>query len=156
RRPHQEVRELGGYIGDERVLLADFSSLRTRCPFLVLMPQWELLDFLAQHGRAYPTFHLRMESEVVDLLRERRHVMGVLARTPDGPLEVRAPLTVGADGRHSAVRERAGLAVLDVAVPIDVLWMRLSRRASDPESTFGYARAGHVLVTIDRGDYWQC
>jgi 2-polyprenyl-6-methoxyphenol hydroxylase-like FAD-dependent oxidoreductase len=156
RRPHQEVRELGGYVGDERVLVADFSALPTRCPFLVLMPQWDFLDFLAGHGRAYPTFHLRMESEVVDLLRANRRVTGVLARTPEGPLEVQADLTVGADGRHSAVRERAGLRALKLAVPIDVLWMRLSRRADDPESTFGYVRAGHVLVMLDRGDYWQC
>jgi len=156
RRPHQEVRELGGYVGEERVMIADFTRLPTRCRFLVLMPQWDFLDFLAEQGRAYPTFHLQMEAEVVDLVRDGGRVLGVAAQTPNGPLEVRADLTVGADGRHSIVRERAGLPVMELAVPIDVLWMRLSRRPSDPEQTFGYVRAGHVFVMLDRGDYWQC
>ena len=156
RRPHQEVSELGGYVGDERVLVADFSHLPTRCRFVALMPQWDFLDFLAERGRRYPTFHVQMEAEVVDLLVEDGRVVGVRAETPGGPREVRAELTVGADGRDSVVRERAGLAVEELGVPIDVLWMRLSRRAGDPGQTFGYLRAGHVFVMLDRGDYWQC
>ncbi len=154
RRPHQEVREMGGYIGEERVVIADFSALPTRCRFLAFMPQWDFLDFLAERGRAFPTFHLHMEAEVVDLLREDGRVVGVSARTAGGPME--AALTVGADGRHSVVRDRAGLTVREVGVPIDVLWMRLSRRFSDPGQTFGYLRGGHVLVLLERGDYWQC
>jgi len=155
-RPHQELREIGGYVGDERVLVADFSHLPTRCRFVAFMPQWDFLDFLAERARRYPTFHLEMEAEVVDLLVGEDAVAGVTAKTPRGPLEIRAPLTIGADGRHSVVRERAGLRVDELGVPIDVLWMRLSRRAHDPGQTFGYLRAGHVLVMLDRGDYWQC
>ena len=155
-RPHQELREIGGYVGDERVLVADFSHLPTRCRFVAFMPQWDFLDFLAERARRYPTFHLEMEAEVVDLLVGEDTVAGVTAKTPRGPLEIRAPLTIGADGRHSVVRERAGLRVDELGVPIDVLWMRLSRRAHDPGQTFGYLRAGHVLVMLDRGDYWQC
>ena len=156
RRPHQELREIGGYVGDERVLVADFSHLPTRCRFVAFMPQWEFLDFLVECGRRYPTFHLEMEAEVVDLVVEEDRVAGVMAKTPRGPLEIRTRLTIGADGRHSVVRERAGLRVDELGVPIDVLWMRLSRRADDPGHTFGYLRAGHVLVMLDRGDYWQC
>src|SRR5437899_1944984 len=120
RRPHQEVSELGGYVGDERVLVADFSHLPTRCRFVALMPQWDFLDFLAERGRRYPTFHVQMEAEVVELLVEDGRVVGVRAETPGGPREVRAELTVGADGRDSVVRERAGLAVEELGVPIDV------------------------------------
>jgi len=155
-RPHQELGAIGGYVGDERVLVADFSHLPTRCRFVALMPQWDFLDFLVERGRRYPTFHLEMEADVVDLLAEGNGVAGVTARTPRGPLEVRAPLTIGADGRHSVVRERAGLRVNEFGVPIDVLWMRLSRHPDDPGQTFGYLRAGHVLVMLDRGEYWQC
>jgi 2-polyprenyl-6-methoxyphenol hydroxylase-like FAD-dependent oxidoreductase len=155
-RPHQQVRELGGYVGDERVLIADFSHLPTRCRFIALMPQWDFLDFLAERGRRYPTFHLQMEAEVVDLLTEDGRVAGVTARTPDGTLDVRAPLTIGADGRSSIVRERAGLAVDELGAPIDVLWTRFARRPDDPGQTFGYLRAGHVFVMLDRRDYWQC
>ena len=155
-RPHQELREIGGYVGDERVLVADFSHLPTRCRFVAFMPQWDFLDFLVERGRRYPTFHLEMEAEVVDLLIEEDHVAGVTAKTPRGPLEIRAPVTIGADGRDSVVRERARLRVEELGVPIDVLWMRLSRRADDPGQTFGYLRSGHVLVMLDRGDYWQC
>ena len=156
RRPHQELREIGGYVGDERVLVADFSHLPTRCRFVAFMPQSEFLDFLVERGRRYPTFHLEMEAEVVDLVTDEDRVAGVTAKTPRGLIEIRAPLTIGADGRHSVVRERAGLRVDELGVPIDVLWMRLSRRTDDPGQTFGYLRAGHVLVMLDRGDYWQC
>src|SRR3989449_7679394 len=111
RRPHQEVRELGAQIGDEFVMLADFSHLPTRCKFLALMPQWDFLDFLTEHARRYPKFQLKMETEVVGSLEERGEIVGVRANTPDGELQVRAKLTVGADGRHSIVREKAGFQV---------------------------------------------
>ena len=155
-RPHQEVRELGGQIGDEHVMIADFSHLPTRCQFVALMPQWDFLDFLAERGREFPSFHVRMEAEAVDLLTADGHVAGVRVTTPRGALEVRADLTVGADGRQSIVRERAGLVVDSFGVPIDVLWMRMSRRPDDPARTLGYLRGGHVFVTLPRGDYWQC
>ena len=168
KRPHQELREIGAAIGDFELTVVDFSHLPTRCKFAGLMPQWDFLNFIAERARAYPMFHLRMEAEVTDLVFENGtggenrpsgedgRVVGVLARTPQGPLEVRADLVLGADGRHSIVREKAGLQVIDLGAPIDVLWMRLSHQAGDPKQTFGRFRDGKILVMLDRSDYWQC
>jgi 2-polyprenyl-6-methoxyphenol hydroxylase-like FAD-dependent oxidoreductase len=155
-RPHQEVREIGGKIGDTPVTVADFSHLPTHCKFIVLMPQWDFLDFLNTHASRNPGFELMMQTEVVGLIEENGRVTGVRAKRPNGEVEVRADLVVGADGRQSVVRERAGLEVEDFGAPIDVLWMRLSRRESDPSRTFGYVNRGHVFVMLNRGDYWQC
>ncbi len=156
RRPHQEARQLTGYVAGEPVTIADFSHLPTRCRFVALMPQWDFLDFLAENGRQYPGFHLRMRATVTDLLEEEGRVRGVRAETPDGPLTIRAELVVGADGRHSTTRARAGLRVQDIGAPIDVLWFRLSRHPGDPEQPAGRFDRGRILVMIDRGDYWQC
>jgi 2-polyprenyl-6-methoxyphenol hydroxylase-like FAD-dependent oxidoreductase len=156
KRPHQEVRELRGIIGDTRIKLADFGHLPTRCRFIALMPQWEFLYFLADAGRRYPGFHLAMQAEVTDLIEEGGRIAGVRGHTPEGPFEVRAELVVGADGRHSVVRERAGLKVVNLGAPIDVLWMRLSKRPGDPTETAGRINYGKMLVMLDRGDYWQC
>jgi 2-polyprenyl-6-methoxyphenol hydroxylase-like FAD-dependent oxidoreductase len=156
RRPHQELAQLGAQIEDFVVTVADFSHLPTHCKFIALMPQWDFLNFFAEKGKQYPQFQLRMEAEVTELLEENGCVAGVRAKTPQGVLEVRADLTVGADGRHSIVREKAGLEVIDLGAPIDVLWMRLGRQPSDPNQTLGRIRAGKILVTLDRGDYWQC
>ena len=127
KRPHQEVRHLAGQIGSETVAIADFTHLPTHCKFLGLMPQWDFLDFIAEHARQYPSFHLRMQAEVTEIIEEAGKVLGVKAKTPAGDLEVLADLTVGADGRHSVVRERAGLPVLNLGAPMDVLWMRMTR-----------------------------
>jgi 2-polyprenyl-6-methoxyphenol hydroxylase-like FAD-dependent oxidoreductase len=154
--PHQEVRELQGWVGDAVVTVADFSHLPTRCKFVALMPQWDFLDFLARHGREYPTFRLRTQAEVTGLLEEDGRIVGVRARTPEGPLEVRADLTIGADGRHSTVRAQAGLEVIDLGAPMDVLWLRLSKRPGDPKQSMGRFEPGHVFVMIDRGECWQC
>jgi 2-polyprenyl-6-methoxyphenol hydroxylase-like FAD-dependent oxidoreductase len=154
--PHQEVRELGGQIGEEFVKLADFSHLRTVCRFLALVPQWDFLDFLAEHARRYATFKLITQAEVVDLLEAEGRVVGVKAKTPDGPLEVRADLTIGADGRGSIVREKAGLEIQEFGSPMDVLWFRLSRKPSDGEQTLGRLVGGKMMVMLNRGDYWQC
>lgn len=156
RRPHQKVTRLKGQVGDMEVTVADFSSLPTRCRFIALMPQWDFLDFLAEHGRRYPAFRLRMQAEVTGLVEEHGRVIGVAAKTPTGPLEVRAELVVGADGRQSTVRERGGLRVENLGAPIDVLWMRLSRRPGDPAQSLGRFDRGKILVMLDRGDYWQC
>jgi 2-polyprenyl-6-methoxyphenol hydroxylase-like FAD-dependent oxidoreductase len=156
KRPHQEVRELRGIIGDTRIKLADFGHLPTRCRFIALMPQWEFLNFLADAGRRYPGFHLATQAEVTDLIEEGGRIAGVRGHTPEGPFEVRAELVVGADGRHSVVRERAGLKVVNLGAPIDVLWMRLSKRPGDPTETAGRINYGKMLVMLDRGDYWQC
>jgi 2-polyprenyl-6-methoxyphenol hydroxylase-like FAD-dependent oxidoreductase len=156
RQPHQELRTLDAQIGTTRLTVADFTHVPTHCKFLALMPQWDFLNFIREQATRYPTFRLVMEADVNDLLIEEGRVAGVRATTPNGELEVRAALTVGADGRGSTVRQRAGLAVLDRGAPIDVLWMRLSRRPTDGEQTLGRIDAGHILVMIYRGDYWQC
>jgi 2-polyprenyl-6-methoxyphenol hydroxylase-like FAD-dependent oxidoreductase len=155
-RPHTELRQIGGLIGDTPVTVADFSHLRTACTFIALMPQWEFLNFLAEHGKRYPGFRLVMRAEVTGLIEESGRIVGVRATTPDGALEVRADLVAGTDGRHSTVRERAGLTVRDLGAPIDVLWLRLSKRPDDQTATLGRFVAGHIFVTLDRGDYWQC
>jgi len=155
KRPHQEVRQLAGQIGGEIVAIADFTHLPTHCKFLGLMPQWDFLNFIAEQARHYPSFHLRMEAEVTQIVEEAGKVVGVTAKTPEGELEVLADLTVGADGRHSVVRERAGFSVVNLGAPIDVLWMRMSRHPTDPAQTFGRFDCGRILVFLNREDYWQ-
>ena len=156
KRPHQEVRQLGAQIGDELVQIADFSHLPTHCKFLAFMPQWHFLNFLAEAGKRYPTFHLRMQAEVDELLTDGDRVVGLKAATPKGDLEVRADLVVGTDGRHSTVRKLAGLEVEDRGAPMDVLWLRLSRRPDDGADSLGRIEPGRFFIMIDRGDYWQC
>jgi 2-polyprenyl-6-methoxyphenol hydroxylase-like FAD-dependent oxidoreductase len=156
KRPHQEVRQLGGQVGEETVVVADFSHLPTRCQFIAFMPQWDFLDFIAGHARRFPTFQLKMQAEVTALLEADGRVVGVRAKTPNGSLEIRADLVVGADGRHSAVREQAGLRVDEFGAPIDVLWFRLSRSANDPAQTLGRFVTGKIMVMLNREEYWQC
>jgi len=156
KRPHQEVRTIGGQIGDVFLQLADFSRLPTRCRFVAFMPQWDFLNFIEKQAKRYPGFRLEMEAEATGLIEEGGRIRGVLAETPQGSLAVRADLVVGADGRHSVVRERSGLESVDLGAPMDVLWMRLSRHPTDPEQTLGRVDAGRILVMLDRGDYWQC
>jgi 2-polyprenyl-6-methoxyphenol hydroxylase-like FAD-dependent oxidoreductase len=154
--PHQKQVNIGAVFDGHEYAFADFSHLPTRCKFIALMPQWDFLDFLAQQGKRYPSFQVRMRAEAVDLIEEGGRVTGVRANTPDGPLEVRADLTVGCDGRHSTVRERAGLRVEDIGAPMDVLWFRLSKKPNDPGESMGRFEAGRMVVLLDRGDYWQC
>ncbi len=156
RRPHQEARTLGAQIGDEFIEIADFTHLPRHCRFIALMPQWDFLDFVAQQARRYPSFQLEMQAEVTDLIEEGGRVAGVRAETPAGLLSVRADLVIGADGRHSTVREKAGLVVDDLGAPMDVLWMRMSRHPDDPGQTLGRVDAGRILVLLNRQDYWQC
>ena len=155
-RPHQELSHLDGQVGDARLTIADFSHLPTKCKFIALMPQWDFLSFLAEQGKRYPTFHLRLEAEVTGLLQSDGRITGVEIKTPDGRLEVDADVVVGADGRGSTVRELAGLEIIDLGAPMDVLWMRISKAPGDPSQTLGRVDAGKILVMIDRGDYWQC
>lgn len=156
KRPHQEVSELGAKIGDEFVTIADFSHLPTHCKFLAFMPQWEFLNFLSEAGKRYPTFHLHMQAEVDELLKDGDRVVGLKAATPQGDLEVRADLVVGTDGRHSTVRQLAGFEVEDRGAPMDVLWLRLSKNPDDGSESLGRIEPGRFFIMIDRGDYWQC
>jgi len=154
--PHQELHGLAGQIGNETIPLADFSHLPTKCKFLAFMPQWDFLDFLADHAKVYPAFELLMDMEVVDLVFDGDKVAGVKVTGPNGPSEIRADLTIGADGRQSIVRERAGLKVEELGAPIDVLWFRISRKPEDPGQVLGRFTAGKIMVMLNREDYWQC
>ncbi len=154
--PHQEVRQLRGVINGQTVPIADFTRLPTRCKFIAFMPQWDFLNFLFSHAKQFPIFELHMQAEVFDLLIENDRVVGVRAKTPRGEMEVRADLVIGADGRHSATHMRAGFKLREFGVPIDVLWMRISKRQDDPEQALGFFQHGKLLVLLDRGDYWQC
>src|ERR1700722_14144355 len=154
--PHDEVRQLRGMIGDSDIQLVDLTHLPTVCKFVALMPQWDFLNFITEQGKRYPGFGLHMGTDATDLVIEQDRVVGLTAKGPDGPVEFRADLVVGADGRHSTLRERAGFRVESLGAPMDVLWMRLSRKPSDPEQTGGYINYGHMLVALNRPDYWQC
>lgn len=154
--PHQKVYELNAQVGQMQVTIADFRHLPTRCRFIALMPQWDFLNFLAEHAARFPGFALRTQTEVIGLVQESGRVIGVHADTPNGPIEVRADLVVGADGRNSVVREKAGLQVKDFGAPMDVLWFRLARTPEDPVATMGRFDAGRIFIMINRGEYWQC
>jgi 2-polyprenyl-6-methoxyphenol hydroxylase-like FAD-dependent oxidoreductase len=143
-------------VGQEIVPLADFTHLPTHCKFIALMPQWDFLDFLARKAARYPSFHLWMRAEAVGLIEESGRVVGVEVQTPEARREVRADLVVGADGRHSLVRQRAGLEVRELGAPMDVLWFRLSRRPDDPANLMGIFESGRIFVMLNRDSYWQC
>lgn len=154
--PHQRLEEASAQIGDTRFTVADFRHLPTVCKFIALMPQWDFLNFLAAQGARYKSFGLMLRADVTDVIFEGARAVGVRVNTPEGVREVRADLIVGADGRHSIVRQKAGFKVLDLGAPMDVLWMRMSRRPDDQNETLGRIDAGHVFIKLNRGDYWQC
>jgi len=154
RRPNNPVKRLQVDVGDTPITIANFSFLPPGRDFIAMMPQWDFLDFLAAEARRYPGFHLITQANVTGLIEEGPRVAGVRAATPDGPLDVRARLVVGCDGRHSTVREKAGLEVEDIGAPIDVFWMRISRRPGD-QSSGGRIGAGSFFAILDRGEYFQ-
>jgi 2-polyprenyl-6-methoxyphenol hydroxylase-like FAD-dependent oxidoreductase len=154
--PHSEIRALSVEIDDTRVRVADFSRISAPCRFIALMPQWDFLNFLADEGGRFSALKIRMSTEVTGLIQQTGRVVGVKGTTSGGPLEVRADLVVGCDGRTSTVRSASGLVVQDLGSPIDVLWFRLSKRAGDPSEVLGRLSTGTMIVTIDRNEYWQC
>ena len=154
--PHSKIRALSVEIGDTQLKVADFAHIPAPCKFVALMPQWDFLNFLADKSRRFPALKVMMSAQVTDLTEDSGRVVGVKVATQDGPLEVRANLVVGCDGRASTVRAASGLAVRDLGSPIDVLWFRLSKRADDPGQVLGRLRTNTMIVTIDRTDYWQC
>jgi 2-polyprenyl-6-methoxyphenol hydroxylase-like FAD-dependent oxidoreductase len=156
RRPHNELARVNLQIAGEELTIADFTHLPTTCKFIAFMPQWDFLNFIVEQTRSLPNFQLRMQAEVTGLLDEGGRITGVRASTPQGAIEVRADLVVGADGRHSLVRKSAGLVVDDLGAPMDVLWMRLSKKPGDPAQSLGRVASGVILVMFERGEYWQC
>ncbi len=154
--PHSELSIVRAQVGGESVTIADLSHLPTVCTFVALMPQWDFLNFLAEQARTCPSFHLLMNAEVVDLLRDGETIRGVRAKTPDGDREIAADLVIGADGRSSIVREKAGLPIQTFGAPIDVLWLRLPKSAGEAPLPLGNIVSGRIFVALDRGDYYQC
>ncbi|HSH99811.1 MAG TPA: FAD-dependent oxidoreductase [Reyranella sp.] len=154
--PHHRIARFAGYFGEQRVQIADLTHLPVPAPFIAMMPQWDFLDFLARHGKAFAGFTLLMRAEARALIEEGGKVVGVRATVDGTAEEIHADLVVGADGRHSTVREALGFKVLTLGAPMDVLWFRLSHRPSDAGEVMGRFDAGSILVMLDRGDYWQC
>ncbi|MCP4618923.1 MAG: FAD-dependent oxidoreductase [Bradyrhizobium sp.] len=156
RLPHQQLQKMDGLFAGTSVRLADLSRLPVKYPYIAFMPQWDFLNFLRDAGKRFPSLKVMMSTEAVDLIREGGRVAGVRARTPQGMIDIAADLTVACDGRHSTLRERAGLEVEDIGAPMDVLWFRAGKAADDTESIFARVDPGKMMVTFDRGDYWQC
>jgi 2-polyprenyl-6-methoxyphenol hydroxylase-like FAD-dependent oxidoreductase len=154
--PHQKVERLSIQVGAESLNIIDLTHLPSHCKYVALMPQWDFLNFLADHGKRYKTFGLHMNTEAVDLIEQNGRIAGVRATTPNGTLSIRADLVVGCDGRRSTIRAKAGLESDDYGAPMDVLWFRISRKDADDVEMFGHIEAGRMMVMLDRGDYWQC
>ncbi|MGY3240442.1 2-polyprenyl-6-methoxyphenol hydroxylase-like FAD-dependent oxidoreductase [Bradyrhizobium sp. USDA 4472] len=154
--PHQRLQKMDGLFGGTKVRIADLSRLNTKYPFIAFMPQWDFLNFLREAGKRFASLKVLMSTEAVDLIRRGDAIAGVRARTRDGIVDIEADLTVACDGRHSTVRERAGLAVEEIGAPMDVLWFRAGRSGDETENLFARVEPGKMMVTFDRGDYWQC
>jgi len=154
--PHSKVRQLSVQIGDDHLVVGHFEHLPVHCKFIALMPQWDFLNFLAEHGKRFGGFDLRMHTEATDLIFDDGKVAGVRAKTAEDQIEIRADLTVACDGRHSTLRERAGFSVENLHAPMDVMWFRISRNDSDPAEVVAHVESGRMLVMLNRNDYWQC
>jgi 2-polyprenyl-6-methoxyphenol hydroxylase-like FAD-dependent oxidoreductase len=153
--PHQTMEQLGIGFKGQTFDLVDFGHLPAACKCVVFMPQWDFLNFLADKAKRYPSFRLEMNAEATDLLWEGDRVTGVTVKSGGEPVEIRADVTVACDGRWSVIREQSGLPVTEFPMPIDVLWFRIPRADSAPE-TLGYLGGGHIIIAIDRGEFWQC
>ena len=154
--PHQRLQTMDGKFGAASIRIADLSRLKVNYPFIAFMPQWDFLNFLRESGKRFASLKVMMSTEAVDLLRDGERVTGVKAKTPDGVIDIAADLTIACDGRHSLVRDRAGLEVEEIGAPMDVLWFRAGKREGESENLFARVDPGKMMVTFDRGDYWQC
>jgi len=153
--PHTRTPQLQATLEGKTFSVADFRHLPTRCKFMVMMPQWDFLNFIATKSRRYPTFQLEINANVTDVLERGNKIVGVRATTEQGEVEILADLIVSCDGRNSTVRQQAGMSVREFRVPFDGLWFRLPKNVDAPP-TLGYFRDGQVVGILDRGDYWQC
>ncbi|WP_453952550.1 FAD-dependent oxidoreductase [Bradyrhizobium sp. USDA 377] len=154
--PHQRLQKMDGLFGGTPVRIADLGRLHTKYPFIAFMPQWDFLNFLREEGQRFASLKVMMNTEAVDLIRRGDTIAGVRAKTPEGAIDIEADLTIACDGRHSTVRERAGLEVEEIGAPMDVLWFRAGRKADETENLFARIEPGKMMITFDRGDYWQC
>jgi 2-polyprenyl-6-methoxyphenol hydroxylase-like FAD-dependent oxidoreductase len=154
--PHQQLQKMDGQFGDTSVRIADISRTNAKYPFIAFMPQWDFLNFLRENGRRFASLKVMMKADATDLVWSGDRIVGVKADTPEGPVEIRADLTIGCDGRHSVVRQSAKLEVDEIGAPMDVLWFRAGRHPNENENLFARVDNGKMMVTFDRGDYWQC
>jgi 2-polyprenyl-6-methoxyphenol hydroxylase-like FAD-dependent oxidoreductase len=160
---HDELHRVEAEVGNEKIIVADFSHLRLHCPFIALIPQWDFLNFMVNKARQYPAFHLLMETEAVDIIREEGNVVGLKVKNKEGDfsqrdtfVEIHSKLVVAADGRHSIIRDKSGLSKVEYGSPMDVLWFRITKKESDSSSLFGKVDLGKILIMLNRGEYWQC
>ena len=154
--PHQQISLLNGQFGNTSIRLSDMSRLDTPCPYIAFMPQWDFLNFLDSKGKRFPSLQVLKNTEAVDLIQDGQRISGVVANTAEGQVRIMADLTVACDGRHSILREKAGLKVEDIGAPIDVLWFRAGKSSGATDGVFARVQSGQMMVTLDRGDYWQC
>jgi 2-polyprenyl-6-methoxyphenol hydroxylase-like FAD-dependent oxidoreductase len=154
--PHQRLQKMEGQFGGASIRIADLSRLRAKYPFIAFMPQWDFLNFLRESGKRFASLKVMMSAEATDLIWSGATVAGIKADTAEGAVEIRADLTVACDGRHSIVREKARLEVEEIGAPMDVLWFRAGKLGDESESVFARVETGKMMVTFDRGDYWQC
>ncbi len=154
--PHTRAPKLTAEMGGRTITMADFSRLPVQNRFIAFMPQWDFLNFLAEQAGRYPNFRLITQAKVTEVLEEAGRVDGITVATPDGEVRIHSKLVVGADGRHSVVREKARLTIENFGTPSEVVWMKLSKQPGDPTDVMGHAGPRQGIVLIDRGDYWQC
>ena len=154
--PHQRLQTMDGKFGDATIRIADLSRLKVNYPFIAFMPQWDFLNFLREHGKRFAALKVMMNAEATDLIRSGDTIAGVKVTTPEGPVDIHADLTIGCDGRHSIVREHADLEREEIGAPMDVLWFRAGKAAVTGENLLARLEPGKMMVTFDRGDYWQC
>ncbi|MFF2808287.1 FAD-dependent oxidoreductase, partial [Streptomyces sp. NPDC058000] len=159
RLPQRRVTTVQLPLGPDGSLMTvgNIAALGGRFNYVAMVPQWDLLDLLADEARREPSFSVRMSTEVTSFLKERGRVTGVRYRTADGRTgELRATLTVACDGRGSLARSLPELGLRAFSCPMDAWWFRLPRHDGDPHGLVGGVGDRLLTALIDRGDYWQC
>jgi len=154
--PHDETKQMKIHIGGKEYTIADFTSLHVKCPYVAFIPQSDFLNFISVEAKKYPGFHLMMNAEAIDIIEENGKIAGVKVKSGDNIFEIRAELTVGADGRNSLIREKANMYVENLGAPMDVLWFRLSSREEKIKEARFYLDNGKIFLMLNRGSYWQC
>jgi 2-polyprenyl-6-methoxyphenol hydroxylase-like FAD-dependent oxidoreductase len=153
--PHSKVSSVQMQTTAGQTVHVSLERLPSKFPYIAFMPQWDFLEFMTRQATRFPSFRLLRDAEVVDLLRKGGAVTGLRYRDASGEHELKAVVTVGADGRTSRTRDAAQLPRIETSPPIDVFWFRLPRRANEVAAVFGRLGPGLLLVMLDRNDYWQ-
>ncbi|MBA2411009.1 MAG: FAD-dependent oxidoreductase [Gammaproteobacteria bacterium] len=154
--PHTKLRQFGFQTPTQSFTIADFSRLKTKFPYITLIPQARYLEFVIAQARQYPHFTLLMDANVRELIRGDDRVLGVRYTRRDGQAhELRADLTVAADGRFSRLRKLSGLTPVASSPPMDVLWLRMPKRPGDTLAFGGRIGGGHILAILERPDHYQ-